>query len=206
MSARLYLNLGNYMGNNYESAVITAREAMKIYPPIQNIWRSIRSPSLGPVTSMLSAVHLKRSLNVTVWLLMSFQLYKHIPGREVHQRGGRVLPRSSKKRLKCCPQHDIHVSILLQATTPCSQHSRQQKQLIYIIIMDYRKIAASSNTETRDVMKLAETVGNVYEMVMIISKRANQLSIEMKQDLDAKLQEFASYTDNLEEVFEIMSR
>ncbi|MDD4416969.1 MAG: RNA polymerase Rpb6, partial [Proteiniphilum sp.] len=33
-------------------------------------------------------------------------------------------------------------------------------------------------------------------------KRANQLSIEMKQDLDAKLQEFASYTDNLEEVFE----
>ncbi|MDD2245837.1 MAG: outer membrane protein assembly factor BamD [Proteiniphilum sp.] len=32
MSARLYLNLGNYMGNNYESAVITAREAMKIYP------------------------------------------------------------------------------------------------------------------------------------------------------------------------------
>lgn len=68
--------------------------------------------------------------------------------------------------------------------------------------MDYRKIAASSNTETRDVMKLAETVGNVYEMVMIIGKRANQLSIEMKQDLDAKLQEFASYTDNLEEVFE----
>ncbi|MDD2245836.1 MAG: DNA-directed RNA polymerase subunit omega [Proteiniphilum sp.] len=68
--------------------------------------------------------------------------------------------------------------------------------------MDYRKIAASSNTETRDVMELAETVGNVYEMVMIIGKRANQLSIEMKQDLDAKLQEFASYTDNLEEVFE----
>lgn len=68
--------------------------------------------------------------------------------------------------------------------------------------MDYRKIAASSNTETRDVMELAETVGNVYEMVMIIGKRANQLSIEMKQDLDAKLQEFASYTDNLEEIFE----
>lgn len=68
--------------------------------------------------------------------------------------------------------------------------------------MDYRKIAASSSTETRDVMKLSEPVGNVYEMVRIISKRANQLSIEMKQDLDTKLQEFASYTDNLEEVFE----
>ena len=68
--------------------------------------------------------------------------------------------------------------------------------------MDYRKIAANSNTETQDVMKLAEPVGNVYEMVRIISKRANQLAVEMKQDLDAKLQEFASYSDNLEEVFE----
>lgn len=68
--------------------------------------------------------------------------------------------------------------------------------------MDYRKIAASSSTETRDVMKLSEPVGNVYEMVRIISKRANQLSIEMKLELDTKLQEFASYSDNLEEVFE----
>jgi DNA-directed RNA polymerase subunit K/omega len=68
--------------------------------------------------------------------------------------------------------------------------------------MDYRKIAASSNTETRDVMKLSEPVGNVYEMVRIIGKRANQISLDMKQDLDSKLQEFASYSDNLEEVFE----
>lgn len=68
--------------------------------------------------------------------------------------------------------------------------------------MDYKKIAASTNTETRDVMKMSDPVGSVYEMVMIISKRANQLAVEMKQDLDAKLQEFASYSDNLEEVFE----
>ncbi|MGI6573658.1 MAG: DNA-directed RNA polymerase subunit omega [Fermentimonas sp.] len=68
--------------------------------------------------------------------------------------------------------------------------------------MDYRRIAASTNTETRDVMKLAQPVQNVYEMTMIIAKRANQLSLEMKRDLDSKLQEFASYSDNLEEVFE----
>ena len=68
--------------------------------------------------------------------------------------------------------------------------------------MDYRRTSASTNTETRDVMKMSEPVGNVYEMVRIVSKRANQLSIEMKQDLDSKLQEFASYSDNLEEVFE----
>lgn len=68
--------------------------------------------------------------------------------------------------------------------------------------MDYKKSNASTNTETRDVLKMSEPVGNVYEMVCIIGKRANQLSLEMKRDLDAKLQEFASYSDNLEEVFE----
>ncbi len=68
--------------------------------------------------------------------------------------------------------------------------------------MEYRRTNAPSTTETREVMKLAEPVGNVYEMVRIISKRANQLSIEMKTDLDNKLEEFASYSDNLEEIFE----
>ncbi|MDD2437770.1 MAG: DNA-directed RNA polymerase subunit omega [Massilibacteroides sp.] len=68
--------------------------------------------------------------------------------------------------------------------------------------MDYRKSNAPVNTITRDMMKLSADTGNVYETVMIIAKRANQLAVEMKQDLEKKLQEFASYNDNLEEVFE----
>ena len=68
--------------------------------------------------------------------------------------------------------------------------------------MDYRKSNAPSNTVTRDMMKLSADTGNVYETVMIIGKRANQISVEMKQDLEKKLQEFASYNDSLEEVFE----
>lgn len=68
--------------------------------------------------------------------------------------------------------------------------------------MDYRRTTASINTETRNITEMAEPVDNVYEMVMIVSKRANQIAVEMKQDLDTKLQEFASYSDNLEEVFE----
>ena len=68
--------------------------------------------------------------------------------------------------------------------------------------MDYRKTNAPSNTITRDMMSLCEGTGNVYETVAIIAKRANQISVEMKQDLEKKLQEFASYNDNLEEVFE----
>ncbi len=68
--------------------------------------------------------------------------------------------------------------------------------------MDYRKSNAPSNTVTRDMMQLSADTGNVYETVRIISKRANQISVEMKKDLDQKLQEFASYNDSLEEVFE----
>lgn len=60
--------------------------------------------------------------------------------------------------------------------------------------MDYRKSNAPTNTVTRDMMKLSEETGNVYETVAIISKRANQISVEMKQDLEKKLQEFASYS------------
>lgn len=68
--------------------------------------------------------------------------------------------------------------------------------------MDYRKSNAPSNTVTRDMMQLSAETGNVYETVKIIAKRANQISVEMKNDLEKKLQEFASYNDNLEEVFE----
>ncbi len=68
--------------------------------------------------------------------------------------------------------------------------------------MDYKKTNAATNTETRDISEMAAPVGNIYEMVRIISKRANQISVDMKHDLDTKLQEFASYSDNLEEVFE----
>ncbi|MBN2661968.1 MAG: DNA-directed RNA polymerase subunit omega [Tannerellaceae bacterium] len=68
--------------------------------------------------------------------------------------------------------------------------------------MDYRKSNAPTNTITRDMMKMSEDTGNVYETVVVIGKRANQISVEMKQDLEKKLQEFASYNDNLEEVFE----
>lgn len=68
--------------------------------------------------------------------------------------------------------------------------------------MDYKKTNAPSNTVTRDMMDMSSDTQNVYETVRIISKRANQIAVEMKQDLDRKLQEFASYNDNLEEVFE----
>ena len=68
--------------------------------------------------------------------------------------------------------------------------------------MDYKKSKAPVNTVTRNVMDLCDQTGNIYESVAIISKRANQIAVEIKQDLNKKLAEFASYNDSLEEVFE----
>ena len=68
--------------------------------------------------------------------------------------------------------------------------------------MDYKKSNAPTTTVTRDLMELAEETGNIYETVAIIGKRANQIAVEIKNDLSHKLAEFASYNDNLEEVFE----
>lgn len=68
--------------------------------------------------------------------------------------------------------------------------------------MDYKKTNAPTTTVTRDLMELCKDTGNIYETVMVIAKRANQISQEIKNELSKKLQEFASYSDNLEEVFE----
>ena len=68
--------------------------------------------------------------------------------------------------------------------------------------MDYKKTKAPLTTVTRDLNDLDVGTDNIYETVMVASKRANQISVEMKLELNRKLEEFASYTDNLEEVFE----
>ncbi|HUW04807.1 MAG TPA: DNA-directed RNA polymerase subunit omega [Williamwhitmania sp.] len=68
--------------------------------------------------------------------------------------------------------------------------------------MDFKKINAPTTTVTRDLDKFDKPTGSIYESVMVIAKRANQISAEMKQELNRKLEEFANYSDNLEEVFE----
>ena len=68
--------------------------------------------------------------------------------------------------------------------------------------MDYKKTNAPTNTVTRDIMDLCDETGNIYESVAIIGKRANQISLDIKNELSKKLQEFASVGDNLDEVFE----
>jgi DNA-directed RNA polymerase subunit K/omega len=68
--------------------------------------------------------------------------------------------------------------------------------------MDYKKIKTDPEAVTRDTRKFSEQTSNIYETLVIISKRANQISLELKDELGKKIEEFATTNDNLEEVFE----
>ncbi|WP_437920110.1 DNA-directed RNA polymerase subunit omega [Sphingobacterium sp. LRF_L2] len=59
-----------------------------------------------------------------------------------------------------------------------------------------------SSTVTRDLRQLDKGTDNIYESIVVISKRANQIAVDVKEELNGKLAEFASNNDNLEEVFE----
>lgn len=63
-------------------------------------------------------------------------------------------------------------------------------------------MAAHQSIITRDLEKIADKSGNLYESIHVISQRAKQISTNMKEELNNKLSEFASTVDNLEEVFE----
>ena len=68
--------------------------------------------------------------------------------------------------------------------------------------MDLKKSKAPVNTQTHDMNKLVEPVGNVYETVAIISRRANQISSALKKELDAKLADFSIPQEAIDETFE----
>jgi len=68
--------------------------------------------------------------------------------------------------------------------------------------MNFKNLNAEKTTVTRDIIHLEEKTGNIYKSIVAISKRANQISSTLKEELTQKLQEFNVSTDNLEEVFE----
>lgn len=69
--------------------------------------------------------------------------------------------------------------------------------------MDYKKTNAARTTISRDLQDLADSVGgNVYELISILKQRSSQIGVEIKEELLAKLDEFATHSDTLEEVFE----
>lgn len=68
--------------------------------------------------------------------------------------------------------------------------------------MSFKNSTAERSTITRNTVDIESKTGNIYESIVALAKRSNQISVEMKEELTQKLQEFASSTDNLEEIFE----
>ena len=68
--------------------------------------------------------------------------------------------------------------------------------------MTVKHTNAAKSTVTRDVNLLDKETGNIYESVSILGKRANQIAVDIKEELTAKLEEFAISGENLEEVYE----
>ncbi|WP_445956012.1 DNA-directed RNA polymerase subunit omega [Yeosuana sp.] len=68
--------------------------------------------------------------------------------------------------------------------------------------MDLKKTNAPVNTVTYDRNQIDEVTENIYESISIIARRAEQINSEIKRELIDKLEEFATYNDSLEEIFE----
>jgi DNA-directed RNA polymerase subunit K/omega len=68
--------------------------------------------------------------------------------------------------------------------------------------MNFKNAEAEKTTVTRDLTPLKNVTGNLYQSIVAISKRANQINVELKEELGQKLEDFSTHTDNLEEIFE----
>ncbi|MCQ2272297.1 MAG: DNA-directed RNA polymerase subunit omega [Bacteroidales bacterium] len=64
---------------------------------------------------------------------------------------------------------------------------------------DYKKLKVDNYAVTRDIVNFDEQTGNIYKSVVVLSKRANQIASELKEEFHERSQEFVSSTDNLEE-------
>ena len=68
--------------------------------------------------------------------------------------------------------------------------------------MNPKYLNAAKSTVTRNVNRLDTETGNIYESIFIISKRANQVAVEIKEELNERMEEFAVSGENIEEIYE----
>ena len=68
--------------------------------------------------------------------------------------------------------------------------------------MDNKTKKVPTNTITRDTKNLAAPTGNIYETVVVLYKRANQIALAEKKELNKKLEDFKNERDTMDEVFE----
>lgn len=67
---------------------------------------------------------------------------------------------------------------------------------------DYKKLKVNPYAITRDIVNYDDQTGNIYKTIVVMSKRANQIASDLKEEFHERSQEFVSSTDNLEEYHE----
>ena len=101
-----------------------------------------------------------------------------------------------------------HVKGVVSGATGFTVAAYSDKNLIYVtnttgsFIKGEGLVINGNNDVKRSIKELESSTGNVYQTISVLSKRSNQINIEMKEELNQKLDEFATSTDNLEEIFE----
>lgn len=68
--------------------------------------------------------------------------------------------------------------------------------------MDVKKFRTTTSIVTRNIAEFDALTDNIYETIAMLSKRSNQISTELKKELHRKIEEFASSSDTLDEIFE----
>lgn len=68
--------------------------------------------------------------------------------------------------------------------------------------MEYKNTTAEKDTITRDLRQFEDGTDNIFETIAVLAKRSNQIGSDIKEELNSKLAEFATSSDNLEEIFE----
>lgn len=68
--------------------------------------------------------------------------------------------------------------------------------------MEQKKIKVGTLAVTRNISDFTKETGNIYETIVILSNRANKIASDLKEELNGKIEEFSTTTDNLEEIFE----
>lgn len=83
---------------------------------------------------------------------------------------------------------------------------RHQKKTLKNTVMDkirhFKTYDSPEGIEPKQLSKIKAQTGNLYKSLVVISNRANKISLDLKEELNNKLEEFASTTDTLEEVLE----
>ena len=83
-----------------------------------------------------------------------------------------------------------------------TQYNTMEKEVKEKEVKEVKKPRVINTTVTRNIYDFSKMTGNIYESVAVLSKRANQISVDMKRELHKKIEEFAGNVDTMDEMCE----